>query len=114
MAEEQQELWMGFVREDKTYTKYCDEFVICRTVGNRYVCQRVLRLNKERFGFLLLDKDDKLKVVLHIENETRWAVKKYKKLRPDKLLPHIITRMFCHTFCTIRQKQVWISGIYNM
>ena len=28
-------------------------------------------------SFLLLDKDDKPKVALHIENEMRWAMKKY-------------------------------------
>ena len=27
-------------------------------------------------GFILLDKDDKPKVALHIENEMRWAMKK--------------------------------------
>lgn len=47
-------------------------------------------------SFLLLDKDDKPKVALHIENEMRWAMKKYKKLYLDKPLPHV----FRHTFCT--------------
>jgi integrase len=28
MTAEQQELWMGFIREDKTYAKYYDEFVV--------------------------------------------------------------------------------------
>ena len=51
-------------------------------------------------GFLLLDKDDKPKVALHIENEMRWAMKKYKKLHPDKQLPHITPHVFRHTFCT--------------
>ena len=41
-------------------------------------------------GFLLLDKDDKPKVALHIENEMRWAMKKYKKLYPDKPLPRCV------------------------
>ena len=31
MTEEQQEIWMGFIREDKTYTKYYDEFVVLLT-----------------------------------------------------------------------------------
>ncbi len=50
-------------------------------------------------SFLLLDKDNKSKVVLHIENEMRWEMKKYKKLHPDKPLPHITPHVFRHTFC---------------
>ena len=51
-------------------------------------------------SFLLLDKDDKPKVALHIENEMRWAMKKNRKLHPDKPLPHITPHVFRHTFCT--------------
>ena len=51
-------------------------------------------------GFILLDKDDKPKVALHIENEMRWAMKKYDKLHPDQPLPHITPHVFRHTFCT--------------
>ena len=40
------------------------------------------------------------KVALHIENEMRWAMKKYQKLHPDKPLPHITPHVFRHTFCT--------------
>ena len=29
----QQELWMGFIREDKTYAKYYDEFVVLLGIG---------------------------------------------------------------------------------
>lgn len=35
MTEEQQELWMGFIREDKTYAKYYDEFVVLLETGMR-------------------------------------------------------------------------------
>ena len=35
MTEEQQELWMGFIRKDKTYTKYYDEFVVLLGTGMR-------------------------------------------------------------------------------
>ena len=39
-------------------------------------------------------------MALHIENEMRWAMKKYQKLHPDKPLPHITPHVFRHTFCT--------------
>ena len=51
-------------------------------------------------GFILLDKNDKPKVALHIENEMRWAMKKYRKLHPDKPLSNITPHVFRHTFCT--------------
>lgn len=51
-------------------------------------------------GFILLDKNGNPKVALHIENEMRWAMKKYKKLHPDSPLPHITPHVFRHTFCT--------------
>lgn len=163
MTEEQQKIWMGFIREDKTYTKYYDEFVVLLETGMRVseFCgltksdldfeNRRIRVDHQlvrerggkyyvektktecgcRFipmtekvyqslsnilerrkkvkteiivdgysGFLLLDKDGKPKVALHIENEMRWAMKKYKKLYPDKPLPHITPHVFRHTFCT--------------
>lgn len=53
-----------------------------------------------RTGFIMLDKNGNPKVALHIENEMRWAMKKYKKLHPDKPLPHITPHVFRHTFCT--------------
>lgn len=163
MTEEQQTLWMEFIREDKTYTKYYDEFVVLlgtgmrvsefcgltkgdldfenrrirvdhqlvRERGGKYYVEktktecgcRFIPMTKEVYqslknilahrkqlktemivdgysGFILLDKDDKPKVALHIENEMRWAMKKYKKLYPDKPLPHITPHVFRHTFCT--------------
>ena len=51
-------------------------------------------------GFILLDKDSKPKVALHIENEMRWAMKKYDKLHPDQPLPNITPHVFRHIFCT--------------
>ena len=35
MTEEQQTLWMNFIREDKTYCKYYDEFVVLLGTGMR-------------------------------------------------------------------------------
>jgi hypothetical protein len=35
MTAEQQELWMNFIRKDKTYTKYYDEFVVLLETGMR-------------------------------------------------------------------------------
>ena len=51
-------------------------------------------------GFIMLDKNGNPKVALHIENEMRWAMKKYKKLHSDSPLPHITPHVFQHTFCT--------------
>ena len=163
MTEEQQTLWMEFIREDKTYSKYYDEFVVLlgtgmrvsefcgltkgdldfgnrrirvdhqlvRERGGKYYVEktktecgcRFIPMTEEVYqglknilahrkqlktemivdgysGFILLDKDDKPKVALHIENEMRWAMKKYKKLHPDSPLPHITPHVFRHTFCT--------------
>ena len=163
MTEEQQTLWMDFIRKDKTYCKYYDEFVVLlgtgmrvsefcgltkadldfagrkirvdhqlvRERGGKYyvektktecgcryipmtdevyrslqnILSRRKRVKTETIidgysGFLLLDKNDSPKVALHIENEMRWAMKKYQKLHPDKPLPHITPHVFRHTFCT--------------
>ena len=51
-------------------------------------------------NFIMLDKNGNPKVALHIENEMRWAMKKYKKLYPDNPLPNITPHVFRHTFCT--------------
>ena len=35
MTDKQQEIWMDFIREDKIYTKYYDEFVVLLETGMR-------------------------------------------------------------------------------
>lgn len=163
MTEQQQETWMNFIRADKVYSKYYDEFVVLLGTGMRvsefcgltmndlYFTSRRIRVDHQlvrerggkyyvektktecgcRFipmtdevfqslqnilahrkklkqevmidghsGFLLLDKKDMPKVALHIENEVRWAMKKYAKQHPEEPLPHITPHVFRHTFCT--------------
>ncbi len=163
MTEQQQETWMTFIRTDKTYSKYYDEFVVLLNTGMRVseFCgltkadldfeNRKIRVDHQlvrerggkyyvektktecgcRFipmtdevvrslknilknrpkvkaepmvdgysGFLLLDKNQRPKVALHIENEMRWGMKKYDKLHPKEPLPHITPHVLRHTFCT--------------
>ncbi len=163
LTEEQLNIWMDFIKNDSTYSKYYDEFVVLLETGMRVseFCgltrkdldfeNRRIRVDHQlvrerggtyyvedtktacgcRFlpmtesvydslkrilanrpkvksepmvdghtGFIMLDKNGNPKVALHIENEIRWAMKKYKKLHPDKPLPHITPHVFRHTFCT--------------
>ena len=154
---------MDFIKNDSTYCKYYDEFVVLLGTGmrvsefcgltkkdidfgnrrinvdhqlvrdrhcNYYVektkteCGRRMipmteevynalkRILKERpklktellidgySGFILIDKNLQPKVALHIQNECRWALKKYNSLHPDRPLPHITPHVYRHTFCT--------------
>ena len=163
MTEEEQDIWMNFIREDPKYQKYYDEFVVLlgtglrvsefcgltmedldfkrrrirvdhqlvRERGGRYYVEKTKTRSGIRFvpmteevekslrnivknrpklsreheidgysGFLLIDKNLQPKVALHIENEMRWAMKKFRKLHPDISLPHITPHVFRHTFCT--------------
>jgi integrase len=163
MTEEQQKIWMNFIREDSTYSKYYDEFVVLlgtgmrvsefcgltkndldfenrrirvdhqlvRERGGKYYVEKTktecgiryipmtdevyqslknILANRRKVktemivdgysGFILIDKENHPKVALHIENEMRWAMKKYKKLHPDEPLPHITPHVYRHSFCT--------------
>ncbi len=166
LSEEDEAIWMNFIREDSTYSKYYDEFVVLFGTGmrvsefcgltkndldfankkirvdhqlcrerqqnkNRYFIEktktdagkRYIPMTDEVFmalknivknrphiktemmidgytGFLLIDKNGNPKVALHIENEFRWAEKKYNKLHPDRPLPHITPHVARHTFST--------------
>lgn len=163
LTEEQLAIWMNFIKGDKTYSKYYDEFVVLletgmrvsefcgltrkdldfknrrirvdhqlvRERGGKYYVEETKTSSGCRYlpmtdavydalkkilerrpkvktepmidgysGFIMLDKNGNPKVALHIENEMRWAMKKYKKLHPDTPLPHITPHVFRHTFCT--------------
>ena len=163
LTAEEKDKWLAFVREDKTYSKYYDEYIVLLgtgmrvsefcglTIGDIDFEHRKIHVDKqlvrERGGkyyvektktvcgrrdipmtgevaeslqniiaarpkpkrekkidgysdFLLLDKDLKPKVALHIENSIRWGLKKYAKLYPNDPLPHITPHVLRHTFCT--------------
>ena len=159
----EQEIWMDFIKNDNTYKKYYDEFVVLLGTGMRVsefcgltkkdldfknrrinVDHQLVRDRHSRYyvektktecgrrsipmtqevydalqnilkkrpklktemlvdgysGFILIDKKDCPKVALHIENECRWAMKKYMKFHSDKPLPNITPHVYRHTFCT--------------
>ena len=163
LTDAQRDTWMNFVRNDSTYCKYYDEFVVLLHTGMRVsefcgltfkdldfenrrinVDHQLLRTRNGEYkievtksksgrryiamdddvyaslknmianrpkakvemvvdgysGFIMLDKNEKPKVALHIENECRWSLKKYAKLHPDEPLPHITPHVLRHTFCT--------------
>ena len=71
MTDEQQKIWMDFIREDKTYCKYYDEFIVLLGTGMR-----------------VSDDDDKIRL-----NQRKPS--KYKGLRrfgPEKNLQRIKDR----------------------
>lgn len=163
LTEDEQIEWLSFIKNDKTYCKYYDEFVVLPNTGMRVsefcgltsknldfnnrkinvdhqlvrerngkyyvektktqagcrfipmtneVFQSLKRIIENRpklkiepfvdgyTGFILVDKNGNPKIALHIENEIRWSLKKYKKLFPNKppiiVTPHVLR----HTFCT--------------
>ena len=51
-------------------------------------------------GFILIDQNGNPKVALHIENEMRWSLAKYKKKFPERESLYITPHVLRHTFCT--------------
>ncbi len=163
LTEEQENMFMEFVKNDQTYSKYYYEFVFLLNTGLRVSefcgltmddldfqkkrirvdhqllrdrhCKYFIEETKTNSGkryipmtdkvsfalenilmrrprprkemevdgykkFLLLDKNERPKVALHIQNEVSLARKKYAKYHPDEPLPTITPHVFRHTFCT--------------
>lgn len=54
-------------------------------------------------GFLFLDRDEKPKVAMHLENCMRGMQQRFVKLH-GKTLPHITPHILRHIFCTNAQQ----------
>ena len=163
LTQEQRDTFMGFIKGDKHFSRYYDEFTVLLETGMRVseMCgltreqldfanrriwvdhqlvrmsdgtlfvektktesgcrflpmtdnvrdalQRILANRKKPdieycvdgySGFLLLDKNGKPCVAMHIEHHMQWAMKKYRKLHPDDPFPTITPHVLRHTFCT--------------
>ena len=92
----------GHLQEDATFVDYSEssQGKVSLVTSTPYATVTAEPMVDGYSGFIMLDKNGNPKVALHIENEMRWAMKKYKKLHPDSLLPHITSHVFRHTFCT--------------
>lgn len=73
-----------------------------RVIENRG-CPKVEMMVDGYSGFLFLDKDDKPKVAMHLENYMRGMQRKYIKLH-GKTLPTVTPHVLRHTFCTNAQQ----------
>ena len=163
LTQEQKDIFMGFIQEDKHFSRYYDEFTVlletgmrvselcgltrdqldfekrkiwvdhqlvrkadgtlyvektktesgCRFIpmtDNVYAALKNILANRRNpsveylvdghSGFLLLDKNGKPCVAMHIEHHMQWAMKKYRKLHPNDPLPTITPHVLRHTFCT--------------
>lgn len=95
LAEEQQRIWMGFIREDKTYSKYYDEFLLLLGTGMRV---------SELCGLTLNDLDFKNRRIrverqLLIKNNGQYFVEKTKTEHGCRFIP--MTEAVCHSLRNI-------------
>ena len=61
---------------------------------------KVETIVKGHRGFLSIDQHNRLKVAMHIENEMRCVMDRYRKIHPNDPLPQITPHVLRHTFCT--------------
>ena len=54
-------------------------------------------------GFIFLDKDEKPKVAMHLQNYMRCMQKRFEKLY-GSCIPHVTPHVLRHTFCTNLQQ----------
>ena len=89
----------GFRSVPMTDTVY---MALKRVIENRG-CPKVEMIVDGYSGFLFLDKEDKPKVAMHLENYMRGMQRKYVKLH-GKNLPTVTPHVLRHTFCTNAQQ----------
>lgn len=163
LTKEQKDTFMNFIKGDKHFSRYYDEFMVLLETGMRVselcgltkdqldfenrriwvdhqlvrmsdgtlyvektktesgcrfipmtnnVCEALKKIIANRktpdieylvdghSGFLLLDKNGKPCVAMHIEHHMQWAMKKYRKKYPNDPLPTVTPHVLRHTFCT--------------
>lgn len=163
LTKEQKDTFMNFIKGDKHFSRYYDEFMVLLETGMRVsemcgltkdqldfenrriwvdhqlvrmsdgtlyvektktesgcrfipmtdnVCEALKNIIANRkapdieylvdgySGFLLLDKNGKPCVAMHIEHHMQWAMKKYRKKYPNDPLPTVTPHVLRHTFCT--------------
>lgn len=163
LTKEQKDTFMNFIKGDKHFSRYYDEFMVLLETGMRVsemcgltrdqldfenrriwvdhqlvrmsdgtlyvektktesgcrfipmtdnVCEAMKNIIANRktpdieylvdghSGFLLLHKNGKPCVAMHIEHHMQWAMKKYRKKYPNDPLPTVTPHVLRHTFCT--------------
>lgn len=98
----------GTLYVEKTKTESGCRFIpmtdnVCEALKNIIANRKtpdIEYLVDEHSGFLLLDKNGKPCVAMHIEHHMQWAMKKYRKKYPNDPLPTVTPHVLRHTFCT--------------